>query len=113
MDLLQELSSSLPLDQTELDYSSLLRLTVAFFKTKKIVQDTRQGIHGDNGETDQSSPEAVVGCSGHGDLGMSEHHELKGGEAERQQLVCAAPSRSKETSLQHLMVQDYWNDETR
>ena len=105
MDLLQELSSSLPLDQTELDYSSLLRLTVAFFKTKKIVQDTRQGIHGDNGETNQSSP-GTVGSSSEGDLGMSGHRELGGGEAERQQqLVCAAPSRSKETSLQHLMVQ--------
>ena len=106
MDLLQELSSSLPLDQSELDYTSLLRLTVAFFKTKKVVQHPRHGSHGDNGGAAHTPPEADVGCSGRseGDLRFSDFGEQCGREAERQQLVCTT-SRPRESSLQHLMVQ--------
>ena len=105
MDLLQELSSSLPLDQSELDYSTLLRLTVAFFKTKKIVQYSRQGSHDNDGEVDQISHEAGIGCDGRSEVGLdTSEHGGDSREAEGQHVMCRV-RRSRESSLQHLMVQ--------
>lgn len=106
MDLLQELSSSLPLEQSELDYSTLLRLTVAYLKTKQITQPVNCGSHDNSGDEAWTSPHSHASNDGFSEVSLqpSQHGEYSGSEAGRMQMVRREP-RSKEGTLQQLMVQ--------
>ena len=106
MDLLQELSSSLPLEQSELDYSTLLRLTVAYFKTKQIAQPSNSGNHASGGDEPWASPNSRASSDGYSEAEVQpfQPDEHSGSDEGSMQLVRRRP-KSREGTLQRLMIQ--------